>query len=64
MKLEQLKAMLREWEKSKSLTIANDICQFLADNVEEKLNEEWENYKPKEPLIKDENDIHLTEEEE
>lgn len=36
MKLEQLKAMLKEWEKSKSLTIANDICQFLADNLEGK----------------------------
>lgn len=36
MKLEQLKAMLKEWEKSKSLTIAKDICQFLADNLEEK----------------------------
>lgn len=32
-KLEQLKAMVAEWEKEKSLTLAYDICEFLRKNL-------------------------------
>lgn len=38
-KLEQLKAMVAEWEKEKSLTLAYDICEFLRKNLE-KSNEQ------------------------
>ena len=33
MKLEQLKKLVRDWKKQKSLTIAYDICEFLAKNL-------------------------------
>ncbi len=33
-KLEQLRAMVAEWEKEKSLTLAYDICEFLRKNLE------------------------------
>lgn len=33
MKLDELKAMVRAWKKEKSLTIAYDICEFLANNL-------------------------------
>lgn len=33
MKLNELKAMVRAWKKEKGLTIAYDICEFLADNL-------------------------------
>jgi hypothetical protein len=38
-KLEQLKAMVAEWEEEKSLTLAYDICEFLSKNLE-KSNEQ------------------------
>ncbi len=38
-KLEQLRAMVAEWEKEKSLTLAYDICEFLRKNLE-KSNEQ------------------------
>ncbi len=38
-KLEQLRAMVAEWEKEKSLSLAYDICEFLRKNVE-KSNEQ------------------------
>lgn len=33
-KLQELKAMVRAWTKEKSLTIAYDICEFLANNLD------------------------------
>lgn len=33
MKLNELKAMVRAWKKEKALTIAYDICEFLANNL-------------------------------
>lgn len=33
MKLNELKAMVRAWKKQKGLTLAYDICEFLADNL-------------------------------
>lgn len=33
MKLNELKAMVRAWKKEKGLTIAYDICEFLANNL-------------------------------
>ena len=33
MKLNELKAMVRAWKKEKGLTIAYDICEFLANNI-------------------------------
>ncbi len=33
MKLNKLKALVRAWTKEKSLTIAYDICEFLANNL-------------------------------
>lgn len=35
-KLEQLKAMVAEWDKEKSLTLAYDICEFLSKNLEKR----------------------------
>lgn len=34
MKLNELKAMVRAWKKEKGLTLAYDICEFLADNLD------------------------------
>ncbi len=34
MKLNELKAMVRAWKKEKSLTLAYDICEFLANNLD------------------------------
>ena len=34
MKLEQLKKLVRDWKKQKSLTTAYDICEFLANNLD------------------------------
>ena len=33
MKLNELKALVRAWQKERSVTIAYDICTFLADNL-------------------------------
>ena len=33
MKLEKLKEMVKEWEEKRSLTLAYDICEFLAENL-------------------------------
>lgn len=33
MKLNELKAMVRAWQKTKSITVATDICDFLANNL-------------------------------
>lgn len=33
MKLNELKALVRAWKKEKGLTIAYDICEFLANNL-------------------------------
>lgn len=33
MKLDELKAMLRTWECSRSLVVATDICNFLVKNL-------------------------------
>lgn len=33
-KLEQLKQMVAEWDREKSLTLAYDICEFLSKNLE------------------------------
>ena len=35
-KLEQLKVMVAEWDKDKSLTLAYYICEFLSKNLEKK----------------------------
>lgn len=32
-KLDKLKAHLKKWEKTRSLTEASDICEFLANNL-------------------------------
>jgi len=34
MKLAELKALVRAWNKEKSLTVAYDICEFLANNLD------------------------------
>lgn len=34
MKLNELKAMVRAWKKQKVLTLAYDICEFLANNLD------------------------------
>lgn len=34
MKLNELKAMIRAWQKTKSITTASDICEFLANNLD------------------------------
>lgn len=34
MKLNELKAMVRAWKKEKSLTLAYDVCEFLANNLD------------------------------
>lgn len=34
MKLDELKAMVRAWKKEKGLTLAYDICEFLANNLD------------------------------
>lgn len=34
MKLNELKAMVRAWQKTKSVRTAADICEFLADNLD------------------------------
>jgi len=33
-KMNELKAMVRAWKKEKSLTLAYDICEFLAHNLD------------------------------
>lgn len=33
-KLNELKAMVRAWDKEKGLTLAYDICEFLANNLD------------------------------
>jgi hypothetical protein len=33
MKLNELKALVRAWKKERSVTIAYDICTFLAENL-------------------------------
>ena len=33
MKLNELKALVRAWQKERSVTIAYDICTFLAENL-------------------------------
>ena len=33
MKLDELRALVRAWKKEKSLTLAYDICEFLAQNL-------------------------------
>ena len=33
MKLEKLKEMVRKWKEEKNLTLAYDICEFLAENL-------------------------------
>lgn len=33
MKLNELKALVRAWKKERSVTIAYDICAFLAENL-------------------------------
>ena len=35
-KLEQLKVMVAEWDKEKSLTLTYAICEFLSKNLEKK----------------------------
>ena len=34
MKLNELKAMVRAWKKEKSLILAYDVCEFLANNLD------------------------------
>lgn len=33
MKLNELKALVRAWKKTKSVRTATDICEFLANNL-------------------------------
>lgn len=33
MKLNELKALVRAWTKTKSVTTATEICEFLAQNL-------------------------------
>ena len=33
-KIEELKDMVRKWKVEKNLTLAYDICEFLANNLE------------------------------
>ena len=40
MKLNELKAMVRAWEKQKGLTLAYDICEFLANNLDLEADDE------------------------
>lgn len=39
-KLEELKTMIRAWKVKKSLTLAHDICEYLADNLDIQPNPE------------------------
>lgn len=32
-KLEQLKALVKEWENTKSIATAHEICEFLSKNL-------------------------------
>lgn len=32
-KLEQLKVLVRKWEREKSMTVAYEICEFLSKNL-------------------------------
>ena len=45
---EEIREKLKEWKRTRSIALASDICDELAGG------DEWEDYKPKEPLIKDE----------
>lgn len=33
MKLNELKALVRAWKREKNLTLAYDVCEFLANNL-------------------------------
>ena len=33
-KLEQLKVLVRKWEKEKGMAVAYEICEFLSKNLE------------------------------
>lgn len=39
-KMQELKAMVRAWTKEKNLTTAYDICEFLANNLDLREEEE------------------------
>lgn len=34
MKLNELKAMVRAWKREKSMAVAYEICEFLANNLD------------------------------
>ena len=34
MKLNELKALVRAWKREKSVAVAYEICEFLANNLE------------------------------
>lgn len=34
-KLEQLKGMIAEWKETKSISLADEICEFLVTNLKE-----------------------------
>lgn len=33
MKIDKLRAMLRQWKEDKSIILAYDICEFLVENM-------------------------------
>lgn len=33
MKLNELKALVRAWKREKSMAVAYEVCEFLADNL-------------------------------
>ena len=39
MKLNELKAMVRAWKREKSMAVAYEICEFLANNLDLEENE-------------------------
>lgn len=34
MKLNELKAMVRAWKREKSMAVAYEVCEFLANNLD------------------------------
>lgn len=39
-KLEQLKVLVRKWEREKSMAVAYEICEFLSKNLKDDTQDE------------------------
>lgn len=39
-KLEQLKVLVRKWEKEKGMAVAYEICEFLSKNLKDDTQDE------------------------